>query len=502
MENKQSLIERLHLFARALRTQWKLSASVGALVLIVGTVFVMRLPNIYTAETRILVNPQKVSDQYVSSAVSMNSTERLNTLGQQILSSTRLQSIIEELHLFPKLQGKMGREQIVDLMRSKISIDLKQSSDGPSSFRLSYTGESPAEVAAVTNHLAESFVQWNLHDREQEAQGTTAFLNEQLRTTKAQLDDLEARLRSYKMQHLGQLPDQLQANLQALSRLQLELQANLDAQNRIDHESFLARTAVTQPLVPGVVPAESGLSPAQQLAVRDTQLHRELDELEQRYTARHPDVLAKQAEVREADAQLARVTAHESGQAPRAATGDTASPDSRIVLTPQMQLLARDRTRLQTEQRRIEGELAQYQAEVNATPVREQEMAQLLRDYDTAKEHYRSLLEKSYSAQMAAQLEHEQQGGSFTILDPAQVPDAPVGPKRPALLFGVLLLALGSALAMALIREALDTTIKSEHDLRGRVQGLTVLGFVPNVSVSRWVVFPAASAASNQRSQS
>ena len=500
MENKQPLTERLHLFARALRTQWKLAVAVGGTVMLAGAILVMRLPNIYTAETRILVNPQKVSDQYVSSAVSMNSAERLNTLGQQILSSTRLQAIIDQLHLFPTLQGKVGREQIVDLMRSKITIDLKQSSDGPSSFRLSYTGQSPTEVAAVTNHLAQSFVMWNLHDREQEAQGTTAFLNEQLRTTKEQLDELDAKLRGYKMEHLGQLPDQLQANLQRLAQLQLQLQANLDAQNRIDHESFLARASV--PTIAGVpVPEGTLLSPLQQLANHDMQLHNELSDLRKRYTSQHPDVLLKEAEVKAADAELASATARQDVQ-PHGSASASPGTDSVSSASPQLQLLGRDRSRLQVDQKRIESEIARYQAEVNATPVREQEMSQLLRDYDTAKEHYRSLLEKSYSAEMAAQLEREQQGGSFTILDPAQVPDAPVGPKRGALLFGVLLLAIGGAFGTALLRDALDPTVKSEHELRGRLHGIPVLGFVPNVSVSRWVVFPVAASAGTGRSQS
>src|ERR1700722_19203686 len=53
------------------------------------------LPNVYTSETVILVDPQKVPDSYVKATVTGDVRDRLGTLSQQILSATRLQKIID-----------------------------------------------------------------------------------------------------------------------------------------------------------------------------------------------------------------------------------------------------------------------------------------------------------------------------------------------------------------------------------------------------------------------
>src|SRR5262249_20219644 len=95
------------------------------LVVTVGTVVVVaKLPNIYTSETLILVDPQKVPEAYVSPTVSGDVRSRLSTLEQQILSATRLQKIIDSLKLYPELRGKMAREEIITMMRKDVQITL------------------------------------------------------------------------------------------------------------------------------------------------------------------------------------------------------------------------------------------------------------------------------------------------------------------------------------------------------------------------------------------
>ncbi len=454
----------------ALRRHLRLVTAVAVLVFAAGAVYILRMPDVFQAATRILVNPQRVSDKYVSSTDSMDSSARLNTLSQQVLSSTRLQAIVDELNLFPALRRTNGREQVLEIMRKHIAIELKQSADGPSSFTITYTGGSAREVAAVTNRLAASFIDSNLNEREQEAQGTTDFLAKELADTKSQLDGFEEQLRVYKLQHLGELPDQMDANMQTLSRLQLQLQANTEAQSRLDHEAFLAKAEPETVLGSS---SAAGPSPRQQLQARDAQAHHELAELRARYTDEFPDVLSKQEEVRTLDAQLAHLPA----AAP--AIGIAAAPAD-----PRQELIARDRARLAAEQRTIEAQIDSYQARVNSAPIREQEISQLLRDYGTAKDHYRSLLDKTYSAQMATELERRQQGGSFTMLDPARAPDAPTGPDRPALLTGWLLLSLAAGAGAAVLREMTDSSVRSEAELREALPDIPLLGVTPRLLVS------------------
>ncbi len=455
-----------------LRRHILLQAIVAITTFSIACVAVISMPNVYRAETRILVNPQRVSDKYVSSTVSMDSSERLNTLSQQVMSSTRLEHVIEKLNLFPKLRGRMGRDQLIERMRQHITIELKQSTDGPSAFTLSYTGDSASEVAAVTNQLAASFIDWNLRDRESEAEGTTSFLSEELADSKSKLDELEAQLRTYKLQHLGELPDQMQANLQTLSRLQVLLQANVDDQSRLDDKAFLTQIDTN---IPGSSIQEPVLAPRQQVIARDTQAHRELSDLRSRYTSSFPDVVNKQKEVDALDSQIERMTVPSTADVsfPRQVSSDS---------DPRLQLISRDRNRLIKERRTIEAELKTYQARVDAAPIREQEISQLLRDYDTAKEHYKSLLDKTYSAQMASVLESRQEGGTFTMLDAARTPDRPIGPNRPALIGGSAVLAIAFSISAAFLRESTNSTVKSEYELRSILPRVPLLGEVPKLA--------------------
>src|SRR5262249_45739603 len=205
------------------------------LLSLAGFSFIFLLPNHYKATTTILVDPQKVPEKYVSPTVSSDPVQRLSTISDQVLSSSRLQQIIDEMHLYPELQGRMSREEIIDLMRKDLSVRVKQgSSSGLSSFTIEYEGMNRQRVAQVANQLAASFIDWNVKNREQQAQDTTEFLTSQLKEAKDSLEAQEKKVSAFKMQHLGEMPEQQTANLQALSQLQTQFQANVEALNRLE----------------------------------------------------------------------------------------------------------------------------------------------------------------------------------------------------------------------------------------------------------------------------
>ncbi|HXW14491.1 MAG TPA: Wzz/FepE/Etk N-terminal domain-containing protein, partial [Terriglobia bacterium] len=115
---------------------------------VAGAAFLLSLPDHYKASTTILVDPQKVPEKYVSPTVSSDPAQRLSTITQQVLSSSRLQQIIDQMNLYPELRGKMSREEIIETMRQYITINVKQgSSSGLSSFTIEYEGHPATQVA-------------------------------------------------------------------------------------------------------------------------------------------------------------------------------------------------------------------------------------------------------------------------------------------------------------------------------------------------------------------
>lgn len=434
---------RLHMW-------WILPSS---LLLFLGSLMVIAvLPNYYEATTTIIVDPQKVSDQYVTTPVT---TERLNTLSQQVLSTTRLQKIINHLRLYPELQGSSSREQIIDLMRRSIRVEVKEGSpDALSSFTITYQGRVPAQVAEVANELASGFVEWNLESREQQVNGTSEFLAAHLAEAKRDLESQEAKLRAYRMQYLGEMPDQQAGNIQALSGLQASLESNGNALNRLEEERILLGHT------PEAMPVQRGSGqPAPNeragLTLEKEQLQGELEALRERYTEDYPDVVAKAAELRRVDQRLQRLP--------------PASPENRVptrsAAAVRLEIIDRETERLRKEQARIKSQIASYQAKVDAVPFREEQLTDLTRNYEVSKELYNSLLQKTYSASMAADLEAKQKAERFTILDRAHAPEKPFKPKRPMLIGAAAAISLTLAVGLAILLEKLNGTVSTEKEL-------------------------------------
>src|SRR3972149_2051544 len=82
------------------------------------------LPDVYTSQTLILVDPQQVPLDYIKPTVSGDVRDRLSTLSQQILSTTRLQSIIDKFKLYVEERRTQPLEEIVDRMRLDTTVEV------------------------------------------------------------------------------------------------------------------------------------------------------------------------------------------------------------------------------------------------------------------------------------------------------------------------------------------------------------------------------------------
>ncbi len=432
---------------------------------------IMLLPNVYEATTTIMVDPQQIPDKYVSTTVVDDPSERLNLLTQEVLSSTRLEQVIQDLDLYPKMRAQKGHDAVVEYMRSKIQIQTKHSSgSGPSSFTLTFEASSPTTAANTANKLAESFIQRHLLSRQQQVEGTTTFLSAELAETRKSLQKQEEQISTYRMQHLGEMPEQMQANLQALAQLQVELQTNADQLNRLEEERIvLERTPEAVHEASSSAAASTRTSLLAQISSTEAQLQ----DLESRYTPEHPDVVAAKARLADLRSQWKSVSAR---------TGAAANADP--VTQVRLDVLTREKNRLVEQQGIITHRIGIYQAKVDAVPLRQEELSNLTRDYESAKEHYRSLLDKTYSAQMATELEEKQQGERFQVLDRAQPPDKAARPNRPRYLLGAGFFALLAGFGIAFLREHTDKSVKSQAELQRLLGSVELLGSVPRLEAA------------------
>jgi uncharacterized protein involved in exopolysaccharide biosynthesis len=118
------------------------------------------------------------------------------------------------------------------------------------------------------------------------------------------------------------------------------------------------------------------------------------------------------------------------------------------------------------EQKDTESKIEEYQQRLNLTPVREQQLADLLRGYDLSKLHYDDLLNKKTQSELATSLERRQEGQRFRIIDPPSLPTKPSSPARVKIGLGGLVAGIAAGLALALFVESRDHSLRNEQELR------------------------------------
>ncbi|HWP35281.1 MAG TPA: XrtA system polysaccharide chain length determinant [Thermodesulfobacteriota bacterium] len=432
---------------------------------LLATGFALMLPDIYRAETVILVDPAKIPERYVAPIATIDVKDRLQTLSQQVMSRTRLEQVIRSLGLWPQeWNDPRAMERRVSALRRRIDVQVT----GKDSFVIGFEGEDPVLVQKITNGLAALFIEENSRVRAERASGTAEFIEAELREIERRLAAKEEEIRAYREAHLGELPEQKEANLRALDALRLRLTANEEATQRlVERRAMVQRQLALLGQAPDASPLRAEL----------LKLYGSLRELEAQFTDRHPDVRMTRQRIAEIERQLKG--------APRSTP---ALPDG-LALDPvvaglqrELEQIALDLSSRATERRNLERQVQELEARVAAAPRREQEYAALTRDYQNLKDTYQRLLDKRIQAGMAEELERRQAGATFTVLDPAEVPKRPVKPKRGRIVLLGLVVGLAAGLGCAYLGEAIDQSIRSVEDFK-RHYDLPVLGAIPDLAL-------------------
>jgi polysaccharide chain length determinant protein (PEP-CTERM system associated) len=464
-------------------------------ILILGgaVLYAHQSPKLYRASTLILVTPQKVPVDYVRPTVTSRIEDRLQSIGQEIMSRTRLEQVISEFKLYQEEAKSLSPEEVVESMRKDIQVEIR---GREGYFTISYIGKNPRVVTLVTNKLASLFIEENLKLREQQAQGTSEFLSIELNATKTKLEEQEKTITYFKRQFMNELPEQREANLKVLEQLQNEYQRVSDnlrgtqdrklvIQKQLN-EIRLQITSTSSPDDPSQpLPRLNVNSPYdQQLG----QLRGYLADLQTKYTEKHPDIVMTKKKIKDLEQKIA-VSREEAGDA---------KVEGKTIPSPQMagtnldfnpfykemesQSAATELEvkRLKDEESRIKAKISDYRTRVENAPVRELAMANLTRDYQNTKESYHSLLNKSQEAQQAENLERRQKGEQFKVIDPARIPEKPFKPDVPKILLFGLLLGMGSGFGMAFFREQMDRSFKDAEDLETTL-GFKVLANIPKI---------------------
>jgi polysaccharide chain length determinant protein (PEP-CTERM system associated) len=289
--------------------------------------------------------------------------------------------------------------------------------------------------------------------------------------------------------HVGELPEQMEANLSTLERLNAQL--GLASSNLA--RAMERRRALLRELNEPVRTA----SEVDRTDDRLARMKQELAALQQRYTDKYPDVARLKAEITNlehgGEAGIIERRAEEAPPEGRpSASEESAAAEVREVDA--------EIDTLRLEEQRLKLAIGEYQRRVENAPRREQEFLAMARDYDATQALYESQLKRYEEADLAGTVGEPSRGEQFRILDPALVPQEPDAPNRMRLLIMGLVLALGAAVGTVVLAEERDTSFHGVDDLR-RFTRVPVLATIPRIaspldrSKRRWRVLGVAAAA-------
>jgi polysaccharide chain length determinant protein (PEP-CTERM system associated) len=459
--------------------------------LIAGYFMLQRLPRRYRASTLILVIAQKVPESFVRSTVTTGVEERMASLSVQILSRSFLESVVKKTGMIAEGAPDLEIERACNRLRPQVKVTYDKRK--LSYFRIEVTDAQARRAAEIANLLADLFIEQNNSQRQEEATRTLEQVERWLKEKSREIAAFEKQLSEYRGRYLMELPQQLGTNMSLLNASTQQVETlSQEIQNRTQRLDLLrdqAQAASTSTgLEPLLVETGAGDDPVVRMYLT---LRSELATLLLDYTEQHPDVRRKRDQI----AELRRLHPElDATPQPVETTGDsgTAVAEVRPLTGPALEI-----AELQIEiadlvaQREAEREkIALYTARIERAPKREQELADLSRDADVLRRDYDALRGMKSRAEQGRDLEVTQRGEQFRVQDAARPPGRPFSPKAFNV-FGMFLAGgLGAGVALMLVFEVFDQSVKTEVEFRQMYPDIPLLETMPHFdqvgAPSRW----------------
>lgn len=520
-----TLGERLAVFRRFV--YW---LSIPAVIVFIGiATLAFVLPPTFRSSAVLLVEQQEIPLDMVRSTITTYVTQRFEGLQRRVLTRATILELIEKYDLYPEDFGSEPSEVLLqyfsdDLQIESLAIEVVDPRSGrptqaTSAFQLSFDNPSPTKAFATLNELISLLLEENARERAAQARGTSDFLQEEADRLVAEINEIGARLATFKEANVNNLPELLDLNYRMLEREERALE-EVRRQVTVLDEQLVYLTAELEQIAPHeVIIGSDGqriLSPTDRLR----QLETAFAQLISRYSEDHPDVVALQeeiiglqqqvngtgdsralrAELANQRSELARIEQRYASDHPevqlleevirqleltlenRAGTtgtdGEAPTNPAWVSMQARVKSAQVERQGLLDSAENLQQRIRQYERRIRQTPQIEREYTSLNQDYVTARQKYQEVRQRLMEAELAESLEQERKGERLVLIEPPLVPELPVSPNRPLLLGLAVVLAGVAGVGMVMVAQAFDGSVFGAQAVTSIV-GAAPIGFIP-----------------------
>ncbi len=483
------------------------------IISIASLIIAYKLPAIYRSTGTILIEQQEIPQEWVNTAVTSYADQRIEIIGQQVLTTENLIRIVEKFNLYPNERKTRTMESVTRKMREDFNVetisaktgDRRSRSGGTTiAFNISFDHRSPQMAQKVANELVSLYLEENLKTRAQAVEDTSRFLTKEADKLKSQLSELESKIASFKEQNTGLLPEDHAANIALRDRTEEQI---LETDRRIqtlEERRIYLETALAQisPYSPTVVTSSSEtLSPEAKLRTLEGQymsmkavygdahpdiiriqkeinairgetgmagnasvltdqlanLQNRLSTARERYSDEHPDVKRLQREIASVEQQLKSASSTSGRSA--ASTASISNP-AYIELRAEKDAASRELVSLANHRQQLTSKLETIEQRILKAPHVERQQRALVRDHENMLAKYHELKAKQSNARLAEALEEDQKSERFTLIEPPRVPKEPIKPDRKKLAATGTMFSFAGGVGLVMLLEMIQNAIR------------------------------------------
>ncbi len=458
---------------------------------------VYQLPDLYESSTLIVVKPSTLPNTVVPTGTEDSLTREINSIAQVVTSRSSLEPLIEKFDLY-KAERQRGEpmEMLIAYMRKSINVEVNTSrNDITNGFNITYRGRNAKTTQAVTAELASKYIDEQTKNTINSTSSAKQFIDQQVNQTKEELDAVDRARLDFMQKNVGNLPSEAAALMGQVAGLREQQKAYITETGRLhDRRSALTSQLVlvkkTSEQIKEDV-AENTTDPKttlawSQLVARKADLDSQLTRMLTELRPKHPDVLAKQAEVDSVKTAMDQMILEWKERIREKQEKLRDRPDLTVAnLEAELKIVDGEIKRGQATLAEIDNQIAGLVVRINNVPGAEVALGALERDYQTKKFSYDQLLLQQQKIGLGADAASQQQGEGIQVVDSANLPSRPVAPKRAVLMgAGVVVgLAVGFFL-VALFEVPRLMTIQTSADA-AHYTALPVLVALPELLTPR-----------------
>ena len=474
------------------RRKWLIILPTIAIGLAIAYV-VMRLPDTYESTTLIVVKPATLPNSVVPTINEETLTRELTSISQVVTSRSSLQPLMEKYDLY-KDERQRGEpmELLIDQMRKQIKVEVNTTrNEITNGFNITYRGRDPKSTQAVAAELASKYVDEQTRGTVNAGTSAKQFIEEQVRQAKEELDAIDGQRLKYLQQNMNNLPSQSQAMVGRFTGLHEGQKALIAELGRSRDLAAAYRTQLAdidksheQELV---LSAENTTDPHTTLAWaelvrRRSEYEGELQLMLTQLKDKNPDVVARRKQIDDIKSQQDLMIKEWKDRIEERRQKLIQLSDPRLLsLKTQITMIESDAERQQKLMDETNRQIAELDTRINAIPGAEVGLEAIDREYQTKKGNYDNLLSQQQKVVIGADAVKDQQSSGIQVVDPANLPERPVAPKRFALTATGFAIGLVIGLLLVVTIEVRRLlTIQTVDDAK-HYTGLPVLAAIPEL---------------------